>query len=59
MAAREHNIPVFRKLNSQISSNATKAKEYAEQRVGKTEKYWNNTMADAILVAYWGLKVDV
>jgi len=59
LAARDHNIPVFRKLNSQISSNAAKAKEYAEQRVGKTEKYWNNTMADAILVAYWGLKFDV
>jgi len=59
LSAKEHNIPVIRKLNSQISSNASKAKEYAEYRVGKTEKYWNNTIADAILVAYWGLKYDV
>ncbi len=59
LSAKEHNIPVCRKLNSKISSNAARAKEYAEQRVDKTAKYWNNTMADAILVAYWGLKYDI
>ena len=53
--AKEHNIPVEKKLNSQICSSSTKAKEYAEQRVGRTEKYWNNTIADAILVAYRGI----
>lgn len=59
LSAKEHNIPVEKKLNSQISSTANKAKEYAENRVGRTDKYWNNTIADAILVAYWGLKHDV
>lgn len=59
LSAKEHNIPVEKKLNSQIASTANKAKEYAENRVGRTDKYWNNTMADAILVAYWGLKHDV
>ena len=59
LSAKEHNIPVEKKLNSQISSTASKAKEYAENRVGRTDKYWDNTMADAILVAYWGLKNDV
>lgn len=59
LSAKEHNIPVEKKLNSQIASTASKAKEYAESRVGRTDKYWNNTMADAILVAYWGLKHDV
>lgn len=59
LSAKEHNICVERKLNSQIASTASKAKEYAESRVGRTDKYWNNTMADAILVAYWGLKHDV
>ena len=59
LSAKEHNIPVEKKLNSQISSIASKAKEYAENRVGRTDKYWDNTMADAILVAYWGLKNDV
>lgn len=59
LSAKEHNIYVDKKLNSQIASTAAKAKELAENRVGKTDKYWNNTVADAILVAYWGLKHDV
>lgn len=59
LSAKEHNIPIERRLNSQISSTAAKAKEYAERRVGKTDKYWNNAIADAVLVAFWGLKNDV
>ena len=59
LSAREHNLPVKRKLNNQIASTSNKAKEYAENRVGRTDKYWNNTMADAILVAWWGIKYDV
>ena len=59
LVAKEHNLPVERRLNSQISSTANKAKELAEQRVARTDKYWNNTMADAILVAYWGLNHDI
>lgn len=56
LCAAEHQLPVSRKLNSQISSNSTHAKEYAESRVGKTDKYWNSTIADAILVAYWEIR---
>jgi hypothetical protein len=56
ICAQEHNIPVERRLNSQISSTAAKAKELAEHRVGRTEQYWNNTMADAILAAYWEIR---
>lgn len=59
LTAKEHNIPIVRKIYSQISSSSSQAKMHAEQRVGRTEKYWNSTMADAILVAYWGLKFDV
>lgn len=55
LAAKENNIPVVRKLYNQIGSTSKKAKELAEIRVGKTEKYWNNTIADAVLVAYWGI----
>lgn len=53
LCAAEHGVPIERKLNSQISSTAAKAKELAERRVGRTDQYWNNTMADAILAAYW------
>ena len=56
LCAAEHCLPVVRKLNSQIGSSASRAKEYAESRVGKTNQYWNNAMADAILVAYWEIK---
>lgn len=56
LSAYEHGLPVVRKLNSQIGSTAAKAKEYAERRVGKTDRYWNNTIADAILAAYWEIK---
>lgn len=55
LCAKEHNIPVEKKLYSQICSSSNKAKEDAEQRVGKTDKYWNNVIADAILVAYRGI----
>lgn len=56
LSAAEHNIETERKLNSQIGSSASKAKEYAEQRIGKTEHYWNSTMADAILAAFWEVR---
>lgn len=59
LAAKENNISVTRKLNSQIGSTSSKAKNLAESRVGKTEKYWNNTIADAILAAYWGITQNV
>jgi hypothetical protein len=52
IVAAESNISIVRKLNSQISSTSIKSKQLAEDRVGKTDKYWNSTMADAILVAY-------
>lgn len=59
LCSKEHNIPVERKLNSQIASSSAKAKEIAEQRVGKTDKYRNNAMAEAILVAYRGINDGV
>ena len=59
LCAREHNISIERKLNSQIASSSAKAKEFAEQRVGKTDKYWNNAMADAIVAAYWGVVNEI
>lgn len=58
LAANEKNISVVRRLNSQIGSTAKKAKALAETRVGRTDKYWNNTIADAILAAYWGINND-
>lgn len=56
LCAVEHGISVERKLNSQISSTAARAKELAEQRVGRTINYWNSTIADAILSAFWEIR---
>lgn len=56
LCAYEHGLSITRKLNSQIASTASHSKEYAEQRVGKTNQHWNNSMADAILAAYWEIQ---
>ena len=56
LCAIENGIQIERRLNSQISSTAVKAKELAETRVGRTENYWNNTIADAILAAFWEIR---
>jgi hypothetical protein len=56
LLAAEKNIPVERKLYSQTGTTANQTKEHAESRVGKTEKYWNNTIADAINCAFWEIR---
>ena len=56
LCAAEHNIPIARKINTQLNSSSSKAKERAEILVGRTEKNWNNTMADAILAAFWEIR---
>ena len=56
LSAKENNICIESKLNSQIASTSEKSMQLAETRVGKTDKYWNKTIADAILAAYWGVK---
>jgi len=52
LIAAENNIPVERKIYSQIGTISKQTKEHAESRIGKTDKYWNNTMADAINCAF-------
>lgn len=52
LVAAENNIQVARKLYSQIGATSKDVKEKAETRVGRTDKYWNNTMADAIACAF-------
>ena len=55
LAASEQNVPVSCKLYSQIGSTSTDARRHAEDRVGRTDKYWNNKIADAVLAAYRAL----
>ena len=56
LAAAENYIPVERKLYSQIGTTSKQTKEHAEKRVGKTNIYWNTTMADAINCAFWDVR---
>ncbi len=49
-------IPIHKKLYSQICTTSRQTKEHAEQRVGKTDKYWNKTIADAINCAFWEIR---
>lgn len=52
----EFGIPACKKLYSQIGTTSNKTKEHAEQRVGKTDKYWNATMADAVNCVFWEIR---
>lgn len=58
LASKDVNIPVCTRLYSQIGANRTNVKERAESKVGSTDKYWNEQIADAIMVA-WALRGGV
>lgn len=51
LAAKDAHIPVCTRLYSQIGAKRADVKERAESRVGATSKYWNEQIADAIMVA--------
>lgn len=55
LAAAHKNVPVHALVYSQMAATKTKTKALAESRVGKTDKYWDDGMADAINVAWWGV----
>lgn len=58
LSAKEHTIPVEKKLYNQLGTSSNKVKGVCESLLGKTDKYWDNAMADAMLVAYRGLEND-
>lgn len=58
LLAAEKNIPIERKLYSQIGTTSKQTKEHADSRIGKTNKYWNTTIADALNCAYWEIRRD-
>lgn len=45
-----HSITEF--LYSQLPTSSAKVKAYSEKLAGKTDKYWDTQIADAIAVAY-------
>ncbi len=48
----QHQIPVDLKIYSSLSTNSKSVKEHAEQRIGRTTKYWDAKMADAVVAAW-------
>ncbi|MCP5220753.1 MAG: hypothetical protein H6944_03600 [Zoogloeaceae bacterium] len=55
LASKDANIPVCTRIYSQIGAKRANVKEHAESKVGATDKYWNEQIADAIIVA-WALR---
>jgi hypothetical protein len=53
LLCEQHQRPVFIKTYASLS---TRSADVAEQRVGRTEKYWDNKIADAIIAAWWGAR---
>ena len=56
LACTHQKIPVELKIYTSIATKSTNTKQYAETRVGKTIKNWDSKMADAVNVAWWGLR---
>lgn len=56
LVAAENNIPIERKLYNQIGASSRDVKEKADHYVGKTGKYWNKQIADAIQCAFWEIQ---
>lgn len=52
----EKNVNVVTKLYSQIGTTSKQTLEHAESRVGRPEKYWNKTIADAINCCFWVIR---
>ncbi len=55
LAAKDAHKTIHLRLYSQIGATRKTVKERAEARVGRTDKYWNEQIADAIMVA-WALR---
>lgn len=49
-------VPVANKIYASLSTNSKQVKDHAEARVGKTSKYWDAKMADAVIAAWWSEK---
>lgn len=51
---RQANVPVTLTIYASLSTKGATVKSHAEERVGRTEKYWNKQVADAIVAAWNG-----
>lgn len=56
LACAHRGIPVELKIYGSMGTTSADTKRHAEARVGKSEKYWDTKMADAVNAAWWGLR---
>lgn len=55
LACAHRGIPVNLKIYGSMGTTSADTKRHAEERVGKTDKYWDAKMADAVNAAWWGV----
>lgn len=53
---RQKGIAVEPKIYASLGVNSGSVKDHAEQRVGRTLKYWDAKMADAVIAAWWSAR---
>ena len=56
LACAHRGIPVEIKIYGSMATTSSDTKRHAEDRVGKTDKYWDTKMADAVNASWWGLR---
>jgi hypothetical protein len=56
LACAHRGVHVEVKIYGSMATTSTDTKRHAEDRVGKTSKYWDTKMADAVNAAWWGLR---
>lgn len=56
LACAHRNIPVELKIYGAMGTTSADTKQHGESRVGKTTKYWDAKMADAVNAAWWGIR---
>lgn len=52
----QHQIPVETKIYTSLGTNSGDVKGHAEARAGRTSKYWDTKMADAVVAAWSGAR---
>lgn len=50
----QKRIPVWVKVYASLGTRSADVKDHAEQRAGRTAKYWDGKIADAVVAACWG-----
>lgn len=53
---KRHGLPVTTKIYASLGTKGTEVQVHAEQRVGRTTKYWDGKIADAIVAAWKGAR---